>query len=140
MDWQVTANIATTVAMIVAIPATAFALLQLLEMKRSSRLSAFLAVVDFLQAERVREARRILISLKEKKFDDWTKEECDAADLALRKLNAVAIIVQNHLIPVNYVLPEWENTLILCREAAEPLVRKYRNERGINYWRQLEGL
>ena len=140
MDWQTVANIATTLTIIVAMPAAGFALFQLREMKRGSSLSAFIAVVDFLQEEHVREARRILVSLAGKNFETWTTEERDATDLALRRYNSVATIVQNHLIPINFVLPEWENSLILCWEAAQPLVSKYRNERGIDYWRQLEGL
>jgi hypothetical protein len=141
MDWEMAANISTTLTMVVAIPATGFALFQLLEMKRGSKLSAFIAVWNFLQEEHVREARGILIALakKKKNFEIWTPEERDAADLALQRYNSVAILVRNRLIPVSFVL-QWEHSLILCWEAAQPLVIQYRTERGTGYWQQLEDL
>ena len=141
MTWETAADVATTVTMTLAIPATFFALVQLLEMRRSGSLSALRIVLERLQEEPIRQARQRLISdLAKKSFESWTAEEREAADLALRRYNSVAILVENRLIPVAFVLPEWENSLILCWEAGQPLVKAYRDERGCGYWRQLETL
>lgn len=88
----------------------------------------------------MRNARATLIGLKNKSFESWSPQEVEAADLALRKYNFVAIMVSNRLIPARFILPELSTSLVLCWEAAQPMIKKYRNERGTNYWEKLEVL
>ena len=140
MNLQDLANVANVATALVAIPAALFALFQLLEMKRSAQLTGFRAVIDFLQEERVRVARRITISLNGKALSDWTKAEEEAADLALRKFNSVALMVKERMISPELVLTEWKTSLLLCWDAAKPLVEKYRSERFPTYWQHLEVL
>jgi hypothetical protein len=140
MNLQDAANLATTLTFLVTFPVVIFGLYQVVELKRTGNLNAFLAVVNYLQDERVRNARGTLIRLSDRDFDSWTKEERDAADLALRRFNSVAIMIRKHLIPIELVLPEWENTLVLCWRSAQPLIAEYRKQRGAQYWHELESL
>ena len=140
MNLQAAANLSTTLTFLAALPVAIFGLYQLVELKRAGHLTAFLAVVSYLQDEQVRDARRILIGLNERPIESWTKEEHAAADLALRRFNSVPIMIRKHLIPIDFVLPEWENALMLCWRSAKPLVAEYRAQRGERYWHELESL
>ena len=140
MNLQDYANLATVLTFLVAFAAAIFGLYQVGEMKRSLHLNSFLAVVSFLQDERVRAARDTLIKLDGKPLP-WSDAERKAADLALRKFNATAIIVRKGLIPLHFVLPEWGNSLRLCWAAGQPLIDEYRSgKRGERYWHELESL
>ena len=140
MSLQDYANLATTLTFLVALAATVFGLRQLVELKRSINLSGFLAVVNYLQDEHVRSARGILIGIGERGLRSWSAEEREAADLALRRFNSVAIMIRKGLIPIHFVLPEWENTLRQCWRSAQPLIAEYRAQRGERYWHELESL
>ena len=141
MKLQDYANLATVLTFLVAFAAAIFGLYQVGEMKRSLHLNSFLAVVSILQDERVRAARDTLIKLDGKPLQAWSYGERKAADLALRKFNATAILVRKDLIPLHFVLPEWGNSLRLCWAAGQPLIDEYRSgKRGERYWHELESL
>jgi len=141
MDWTAIGAIATAVSALIILPVSVFAARQLREMKRSGQLNAFVSVVEFLQEDRVRDARGHLISLKNKPdISGWSGDDIKAADLACRAYNSVAIMIEKGLIEKEFVLPEWQNSIMLCWEAAQPLVKKYRGERNKKYWDSLQKL
>ena len=140
MNLQDYSNLATALTFLVALVAAIFGLRQVVELKRSIHLSAFLAVVNYLQDEQVRVARGTLMGLSGRDIQSWSKEEREAADLAVRRFNSVAIMIRKGLIPIHFVLPEWENSLRLCRRSAQPLIAEYRSQRGERYWHELESL
>lgn len=153
MTSQTAANIATVVTALAAIAALGVAVLaarfarnQFLEQSQSRGLSAFIAILNSLQDERVREARRTLINLQRdgRKIESWTPEEVAKADLALRNYNTLAIMIEARLLPANMeraALDEWGGSLLQCWEAGQPLVEKYRAERrDHSYWPRLHTL
>lgn len=140
MDWTEVGALATAITALIILVTGIFAILQLFEMKRTSQVSAFISVVQFLQEERVREARRLLSSLREKKFEEWTPEEIQVAELVCCRYDIVGIMVDNKLIKKKLIIQEWWRSIIVSWESAQPLISKYKNERGRDFWNNFENL
>jgi hypothetical protein len=113
MDWTAFGAISTAVSAVIMLVAGILGVWQLIEMKRASQISAFVSIDEFLQEERVREARRILLSLKSKNFEEWTPEEVHVAELVCSRFDIVGIMIDNRLIKEKLVVPEWRRSIIV---------------------------
>ena len=118
------------------------ALWELREIKRSRQINAFLDVYNFLQNEDTRKARGILINLgkSRKKFNDWTPEEINEAEKVSQTYDAVGVMISNKFIAKKLIIKEWRNSIILCWEAAEPMIKKYQKMRGTDFQDDFERL
>lgn len=142
MDWQTAANIGTTLTPLIALGAAFYAAYQVNELKRQRRMDALLRAIAFIQEERVRKAREIVYSLRESKKDykSWTTEERNETDLALRRYNRLAMMVEDNLISPEPMLSEFGDSIVDCWVAAKPLVQEFRETRKPDYWQKLENL
>lgn len=61
MDWSMISGISTAFMALVILITASFVVLQLIEISRSRRVTAFMSLSQFLQREEIREARSILI-------------------------------------------------------------------------------
>ena len=93
-------------------------------------MSALLTAIDFIQEEQVRKARSIVYSLKQdkKSFNSWTKEEREATDLALRRFNRLAMMLEDNLISQEPLLSEFGTSMIDCWTTGQPLIEEYRRD------------
>lgn len=140
MDWDISAI--ATVSMSGVILATAIiALGQLREIQKSRRSDAFTNLVQFLQREDIREARRILIrELSKKSFNSWTPDERQKAEMACHTYAAAGMMEEEGYVKKGFIAKEWHNSIVQCWEAAEPMITEYRDDRGKDFWFRFERL
>ena len=140
MDWNTISAISTAFMALVILITAIFAVLQLREISRSRKVTAFMNLSQFLQREEIREARRILIGTSGKNFGDWSKEEIEAAEKACSTYDVAGIMVSKKLIERDLVVNEWRDSIIKCWEAAKPMIEEYRKKRGKDFWDDFEKL
>ena len=138
MDWIMIGAISTAFTALVILITAILAVLQLSEISRSRKVTAFMNISQFLQREEIREARSILIRASEKDFKDWSKEEIRAAEKACSTYDVAGGMVIKKLIEKDLVVYEWRDSIIKCWEAAKSMVNKYRETRGRDYWHSFE--
>jgi len=139
MDWNMITAISTASMTLIILATSIFAVMQLREIKRSRKVTAFVSLSQFLQEEATRKARDILIKASGKKFNDWSKEEIEAAEKACSTYDVAGIMLSKKLIEKD-LLMEWRDSIIKSWEAAEPMVIEYRKSRGKDYWDDFEKL
>jgi len=122
-------------------------LFQWREMKKSASLQektailqVFNSILQILQQENVRSARRNLIQNSNPTFEQWTPEQIHDAEIACGTFDAVAIILRKTNIDYKMVASEWTDTIIRCWEHAKPMINAYRKRSGSNYWDDYEWL
>ncbi len=139
MDWNMITAISTASMTLIILATAIFAVLQLREIKRSRKVTAFVSLSQFLQEEATRKARGILIDASGEKFNDWSKEEIEAAEKACSTYDVAGIMLSKKLIEKD-LLMEWRDSIIKSWEAAEPMIIEYRKSRGKDYWDDFEKL
>ena len=140
MDWNMISAISTAFMALVILITAIFAVLQLREISRSRKVTAFMNLSQFLQREEIRRARRILIGTSGKSFEDWSEEEIEAAERACSTYDVAGIMVSKKLIEKDLVVNEWRDSIIKCWEAAKPMIEEYRKKRGKDFWDDFEKL
>ena len=107
---------------------------------RAMRLGAvgenILSLVNFLQAQHVREARTIVRrDLKGRAFSAWTDAEKRAADLVSSTYEVAAILIlQQRLVPVAPFLPHWGSSIRDCYEILHDYIKDMQRTAGAEYW------
>ncbi|MBL7775150.1 MAG: hypothetical protein JNK89_04060 [Saprospiraceae bacterium] len=135
-------GIANLIALAALIVTLAFALRQVVEMKKATYATAFNIALDNLQSDDKREARKIVLTqLKHKKFSDWTDAEKLAAEKVGQSYDVVGIMVRNKMLPVRIIADSWGDSLRRTWKIIAPMVDRYREERGSSeFWDDYEWL
>ncbi len=112
------------------------------EMRRSTSATAFKAIYDMLQDDKIRAARGVVLyDLKGKNISDWSKEEILQAEIVCQNYDSVAIMVRNGMIKESIIADSWGDSLRNCWERLSPLVMEYRGKRNSNeFWDDFEWL
>ncbi len=140
MDWVMFGAVSTVSMALVILITAILAVLQLREVSRSRKVTAFTDISQFLQREEIREARRTLFEISGRNFKDWSKEEIEAAEKACHTYDVAGIMVFKKLIEKDLIVNEWRYSIIKCWEVAKPMIIEYRKERGKDYWDDFEWL
>jgi len=140
--WTMLTAISALITAGVIVITAIFAAFQLIEASKSRKANIFMNIAQFLQREHIREARGTLIktSRREKDFNKWTDEEKGSAEQACSTYNVAGIMVKRNLIEPDFVVKEWNDSIIKCWEAAQPMVEEYRKTRGRTFWNDFEEL
>ena len=118
--------------------------LQLRAMRRQINLSrevataqSILAVINFLQDEKVRVARATVIeSLGQKKLEEWSEEDKRAASRVCSTYDIAAILIRMGLVPSKPFVDDWGPSIKKCYEILEPYIREMQKPKnaGPDYW------
>ncbi|CCF66163.1 protein of unknown function [Nocardia cyriacigeorgica GUH-2] len=116
---------------LIALVAASLVVWQVTEMRKTTNASAFKAVYDMLQDERIRQDRRLVMrELRFRELGAWTEEEILRAERVCHSYDCVAIMCRNGYIPTVVVADSWGDSLRTCWSVLRPLVEKYRADRG----------
>ena len=142
MIWDMIGAISTAFMAFVIFVAAFIAVWQLCEMRKARQLDAFINLIQFLQREDIREARRVLIEdlSKKKDFGSWSKDEIRQAEKACHTYDSAGIMDAKEFIGKHFIAKENHNSIAQCWEAAKPMIEKYRNKRGKDFWANFEEL
>ena len=108
--------------------------------EKTAILQVFYSVIQILQQENVRSARRNLIHNENQDFEQWTSDQIHDAEIACGTFDAVAIILRKTSMDYKMVAAEWTDAIVLCWEHAKPIIQAYRKRSGPNYWDDYEWL
>jgi hypothetical protein len=140
-NWEIAANVSTVVSSIVLVITLLFGLRQLVEMKRATNLSLFIKILDILQTEDVRNARRIVLSaLKDKHYTSWMSTEIHEAEKVCHTYNTVGRILRFSACPKHIVIRPARDSILKTWYILKPLVKKYQDERGTDFYEDYEWL
>ena len=117
-------------------------LFEIREMTKSRKVTAFFEIYKLLQDDDIRKARGKLIELGKlkKNFSDWTDEDEKYAETASQAYDTAGIMVSYHLINRKLIINERRDSIIKCWEAAAPMIKKYQEDRGEDFWNDFEKL
>ena len=113
--------------------------LQLRAMRKSSEGQNFLSLVDYLQAQDVREARRVVrTTLKEKvsNSEPLCDSEDRAASLVCSTYDVAAILIRSGVVPAKPFIENWGPSIRDCYEVLRPYIKKMQQPEnsGPEYW------
>jgi hypothetical protein len=112
---------------------------QILVTARASDAQTMLKVIDQLQAEHVRAARKIVQArLPLSPAAPWSAEEQHAAGVVCAAYDAIAMLVANELIDEEPFTTNWAGSLVRCYVACKPYIELIRKESGEVYWKHFE--
>ena len=115
--------------------------LQVREVAKSSRTQAMIEVMLFLQAEYVREARRVVRGMtpREDWEQHWSQDQIEAVGIVCSSFDAVANLVDHGLLDDELLTTTWGVTLVRCFTVCEPYIRSLREDQsGPTFWRSFE--
>jgi hypothetical protein len=111
---------------------------QLLQMQHGSHGQNLLALVDFIQAPHVREARTVVRkSLRSKHFSKWTVKEKKSADLVCSNYDVLAVLLlQQRIAPIEPFLENWGPSICDCHDILRDYIHNFQSpsQSGIKYW------
>ena len=113
---------------------------QLAAMRHASIGQSVLALIPFLQTPSLREARGVLIKLREKPYSLWTSSEKENAERACAAYDIAGILVRNNIIPKKLIVDNWGDSITKCHLAAKEYLESTRAARGGDYWDDFEWL
>jgi hypothetical protein len=95
----------------------------------STYAGAYKAIVEILQAEEIRDARRYLFHILENKpFESWNDEDKRKAEKVCHTYDAVGQMVRYGFIPRHYVVDSWGASLRRSWGIVLPLVYEFRQK------------
>jgi len=141
MIWEIIVAVSTAFSALVILITAIFAVWQLNEMRKSRQLDAYINIVQILQNEEIRGARRTLISkLTKKDFEEWTEEDRNQAEKVCHTYDTVGMMSLEKHIDSKLVTAGWHYSITTCWEACCPMIKEYRKTRGEDYWDNFEKL
>lgn len=116
---------------------------QLKAMRHASAAQNMLALVNFMQTEDVRDARRVVIKeLVNRPFSSWKPGEERAAALVCSNYGVAAIVIREGLVPADPFIKNWGPSIKLCHNVLKDYIinmRKPENA-GPTYWDDFDWL
>jgi hypothetical protein len=114
--------------------------LQVREVAKSSRTQAMIEVMLFLQAEYVREARRVVRGMTPgEDCEHWSQDQIEAVGIVCSSFDAVANLVDHGLLDDDLLTTTWGVTLVRCFSVCEPYIQSLREDQsGPTFWRSFE--
>ena len=73
-------------------------------------------------------------------FDRWTPHQVAAAELACSRYDELGHIFRMGIVDSRLVAAQWRDSIVKCHEAAEPMLRAYRQDRGDDFWSHFDWL
>jgi hypothetical protein len=111
---------------------------QLRQMQRGSTGQNILALVTFLQAPYVRDARTtVRKSLRAIPYENWSDKEKQDASLVCSTYDVAAILIlQQHLVPKEPFVSNWGPSIKDCYEVCKPHIAEMQKPEnsGATYW------
>ncbi len=102
-----------------------------------------LKTYEFIQKEEFIAARRVVLKrLSEIEFKDWTRKDEKYAEKVCRDYDTAHLMNDQFDFKENckIIAIKWNYSIIKSYTITQPLIEKYRNERGAGFWKNFEKL
>ena len=113
---------------------------QLLSLRNTQTLQGFIQVVDWLQKEEIRKARRTVYELAGIDHLEWGTDEKSEVEKVCHNFDVVGDMLKKKLIKKR-VLENWSFNIKRCWVVAKPMIEKYRKDRRFpGLWKNFQWL
>ncbi len=102
-----------------------------------------LTIINFLQAEYVRDARTTVITRLDKiRFEDWNENLKYQAGVVCSTYDVTAIIIKQGLIPKEPIIDNWGRSILKSHSILQPYITEMQkpDQGGSKYWSNFEWL
>ncbi len=117
---------------------------QLKTMRKSMLGQNSISLINFLQDENTREARRIVLTtLKDKEYINWTADEKESASKVCSTYDVLSILLyQMKLAPTDIFVDNWGPSIKKCYDILEKHIKEMQKPEnaGPKYWDDFEKL
>ena len=138
--WTKAHALATMCAGLVLFLTVIFLSLQLRSSQKTRELQGFVQVVDWLQKEEIRKARRKVYELKGKNHLKWSLDDKWEVEKVCHNFDVVGDMLKKKLISKR-VVENWIFTIKRCWVIVKPMIEKYREDREFpGLWKSFEWL
>jgi hypothetical protein len=101
----------------------------------------FMTLMNFLEAEHVQEALRMVLDrLSSASMDSWAHEGFTAARIVCSSFDCAALLARQHIVPVEPLIENWGPIVISGFRTLEPYIDSQRREDNPLYSRNYEWL
>ena len=111
---------------------------QLRTMKKGTLGQNTISLINFIQDEKARNARDVVMSnLKDKNYSDWETEEKKSASRVCSTYDIVSILIyQQRLVKPDLVIDNWGPSIKKCYNILEPHIEEMQKPEnaGPDYW------
>ncbi|MCI0579166.1 MAG: hypothetical protein L0332_07005 [Chloroflexi bacterium] len=114
---------------------------QLRTMQKASDAENFLALINFVQASEVREARfQVRRHISKLQRDQWSANDEEAASLVASTFDIAGMLIRHGLVPPKPFLDNWGPTIVACYEVLGGYIQELRqpDKSGPNYWKDYD--
>ena len=132
----------TALSIIYLIISLVFLKREIHEARTSTYAGAYKAVVEILQDDNVRKARRYLFeNLEKKPFESWSPQDRREAEKVCHTYDTVGQMIRYSFLPKKYIVDSWGASLRRTWKITCPLVYEFRqNNNAAEMWDDYEWL
>lgn len=114
-DWTRISEISTFFMALVVFVGGILSVLQFRKLSRSGTATAFTDILQWLQREDIRQARRYLMStLKDKDYSKWIEYDKKKAEQVCSTYDVAGVMAKKHLIKKYFVVDKWADSIVKC--------------------------
>ena len=138
-----TQDITSIINCLVVIITAIYAFVQYRATKKSNREIGLIKTFEYLQNRDFIVARRhVLRILPTKLFKDWDAEDYEYAETVCRNYDTACLMNERtgYKKNIKEIATKWHDSVKNCYKICEPLILKYRNERGEGFWNHFDKL
>lgn len=108
--------------------------------KRASNAEYFFKVIENLQREEIRSARRKLFQFLDNPTKTWLDADIKNAEIVCQSYDLVGILIRTKFVDEKAILSRWHFSIKKSWKAAEQVVMLRRKKEGADFWKDFEWL
>lgn len=141
MNWEEISSVATVLSTLIILISLGFLWWQLREVQRATHAQSYFSILNSLQDREIREARGRVFTLAGKELKEWNSDDIKIAEIVCSSYDVVGILVRHKMVTETIIIDSWGDSLRKLWPILQPLVGKYRTERGVpEFWDDFESL
>ena len=138
--WNKVQALATIITGLVLFVTLILIWLQLRSSRKTQELQGFVQVVDWLQREEIRRARRKVYELENRNHLKWSQDDRWEVEKVCHNFDVVGDMLKKKLISKR-VVENWGFTIKKCWVIVKPLIEQYREDRKFpELWKNFQWL
>ena len=141
VNWETISAIGQLVGASAVVISLIYLARQVRSTARATFSSVVIKIIDILQDEKIRRARRtVLATLRYKDLQDWNDIEIEQAEKVCQSYNNAARLLRFTKCPTDPIVEPAKDSILKTWAIHRPLVLSYRTGRGADYWSDYEWL
>jgi len=142
MNWEAVSAIATAASGLFVLVSVVMLAWQIRELRTATYAQSYMRALELLSDEETRNARAIVYGIldQRKPLESWSRAEIVAAERVCGRYNDVGMMVRYKMVPRNFIMDSYEESLGRSWDGVTPLVEHYRKTRSNQVYNAFEFL